>query len=468
MEASSKKVFTVSELTFLIKSLLEGQFKFITIKGEISNFKKQSSGHLYFSLKDSQSQISAAFFKGNAKDLSRLPKDGDQVIVTGEISVYPPRGNYQIIVRDLQFLGIGELLLKLHKLKEELQLKGYFDPSRKKKLPPFPKTIGVVTSPTGAVIQDILNVLKRRYFNFHLLLNPVKVQGEGSAEEIARAIDDFNKYKLADVLIIGRGGGSLEDLWAFNEKIVAEAIFRSEIPIISAIGHETDTTIADFVSDLRAPTPSAAAEMVISEKNQLLKNLLNYKKQIIISVKNHLKINKNHLLHLLKHPVYASSTALLEKYFQQLDESRSALDLAIGHILQAKKSVYLSYSKQVKNLNPKNQLGILNEKLLSIKSKLEITITNKINILKKSFDKKPFYLQLDKSLYQAITLRKNNLEKLTSHLKSLDPKNLLKKGYSILFSEKDNSIILSAKDISENEQFYALVHDGKINAKVVK
>lgn len=468
MPITSTKVYTVSELTYNIKYILEKQFNHLSIKGEIINFKQQSSGHLYFSLKDKDSQISAALFKSNTHSLSRLPKDGDQVIVSGEMSVYPPRGNYQIIVREIQFLGIGELLLKLHELKQELQLKGFFDPSKKKKIPPLPKTIGVVTSPTGAVIQDILNVLKRRYFNFHLILNPVKVQGDGAAIEIAQAIDDFNKYKMADVLIVGRGGGSLEDLWPFNEKIVAEAIYRSEIPIISAIGHETDTTISDFVADVRAPTPSAAAEMVISEKIHLLKTILYYGTQLISALRSKINKFKNNIYNLLKHPVFSSSSALLAKYFQQLDESRSMLEIAIKHLLELKKNTYLSYVKQSQALNPKNQIFILQERLLSNSSKIDMSMKNYLLLRKKYFNKEEVANHLKRTALQILTLKKENFQKLIAHLKSIDPKNILKKGYTILFSEIDNSIILSAKAVCENEPIYALMHDGKIKAKVVK
>ena len=239
------KILSVTELTSAIKAVIEPSFQGIAVKGEISNFKLQSSGHLYFTLKDAGSQISAVLFKGNAACLNKMPKEGDQVVAKGEISLYAPRGQYQIIVRELQFLGLGDLLLKLQQLKEQLQMRGWFDPAHKKKLPKLPKRIGVVTSPTGAVIQDILQVLTRRFAGFHVILNPVKVQGEGAAQEIAQAISDFNRLKLADVLIVGRGGGSIEDLWAFNEEVVAKAIFESDIPIISAVGHETDFTIAD-------------------------------------------------------------------------------------------------------------------------------------------------------------------------------------------------------------------------------
>jgi exodeoxyribonuclease VII large subunit len=392
------KVFTVSELTFAIKSLLEPNFRSISVQGEISNFKLQSSGHLYFSLKDSGSQISAALFRGNAADLPRMPKDGDQVIAKGEISLYAPRGQYQIIIRELQFLGVGELLLKLHQLKEQLEKRGWFDPARKKALPKLPRRIGVVTSPTGAVIQDILNILTRRFAGFQVILNPVKVQGEGAAQEIAQAIADFNKYGLADVLIVGRGGGSIEDLWAFNEEVVAKAIFESKIPIISAVGHETDFTIADWVADVRAPTPSAAAEIAIAEKEGLLRFLAQAEQHCKQRVLQTIHQYRQRLSALQKHPLLSSPYGILAPSIQRLDD----------------------YTRQLERLNP----------------------TAKI---REGRDK---------------------LQRLAQHLHSLHPQNVLKKGYAILFTEKEDSVILSPSQVQPGQRFIAQLADGKIGATV--
>lgn len=262
------EILTVTQLTQNVKDLVEANFPALSVQGEISNFKQHTSGHLYFSLKDSGAQISAVMFRQDALRLPRPPKEGDQVIATGGLNVYPPRGQYQMVVRSMEAVGLGALLLKLEQLKREIHRRGWFAPEHKRPLPKFPKRVGVITSPTGAVIQDILNVLRRRNLRFQLLLNPVKVQGEGAAAEIAKAIEQMNRYRLVDVMIVGRGGGSIEDLWAFNEEIVAKAIFESEIPIVCAVGHETDHTIAEYVADLRAPTPSAAAEMVMAERSQ--------------------------------------------------------------------------------------------------------------------------------------------------------------------------------------------------------
>lgn len=416
--SNSKSIYTVSQITQAIKRTLETPFQNISVQGEVSNLKMQSSGHIYLTLKDQDSQLSAAIFRGNASQLKRLPKEGDQVIAVGELSVYAPRGNYQLIIRELQWAGIGELLLMLEKRKEEFAKRGYFDPVRKKKLPSLPKTIGVVTSPTGAVIQDILHILERRWPNFQLILNPVKVQGEGAAQEIAQAIQDFNRYGLADVLIVGRGGGSIEDLWAFNEEAVVKAVFESEIPIISAVGHETDYTLCDFAADVRAPTPSAAAEMVIKEKKEMLKDLDNRSHRLKEQIEYQIKTRRLRVQDLKRQPVFYSPYTLLGQKMQRLDDMRTRWEGLGRKFLDHKKILIDAKKSQLKNLSPMLQITNLKQRLTS----------------------------------------------LEKHLKSLDPKNLLKKGYSILFSEKDSSIILSAKSLSPGARFYALLDDGKVFA----
>ncbi len=441
---TSNKVFTVSQLTYSIKSLLEKNFLNISVQGEISNFKSQASGHFYFSLKDASSQLSAVLFKGNAKSLSQIPKDGDKVVLFGELSVYPPRGSYQIIVRKLSFVGLGELLLKLQELKNELKQKGWLDLKHKKKLPLLPKKIGIITSPTGAVIQDILNVLQRRFSNINLILNPVKVQGEGAKEEIAQAIYDFNKYNLVDVIILGRGGGSLEDLWAFNEEIVAKAIFESKIPIISAVGHETDVSISDFIADVRAPTPSAAAEIVIKEKEAILESLNNYKLQISKNLTNQLKTYKIKLSSYKNHPLFSSPYMLLGNKMQMIDDMKQSMLSAIKMKLIKQKELLLVLSKQLSTFNPISQIEKFKIELNTYKQRVLTTYQNYFDIKKERFTK------------------------LISHLKAIDPKNLLKKGYSILFNEKTSSIILSTKDIAEGEEISAILDDGKILAKTKK
>jgi exodeoxyribonuclease VII large subunit len=260
MGSERLKVYQVSELTRALKALIESSIGSVWIEGEISNLRRPPSGHLYFTVKDATAQISAVLFKGNQRGLTFIPRDGLLVRVQGDVTVYEHGGNYQVIVRQMRESGAGALQARFEALKARLQAEGLFDPSRKKPLPLLPRRVGIVTSPTGAVIRDILNVLGRRFPNLHLMLVPVRVQGAGAAEEVAAAIDLLNERGEVDVMIVGRGGGSMEDLWCFNEEVVARAIARSRIPVISAVGHETDFTISDFVADVRAPTPSAAAE----------------------------------------------------------------------------------------------------------------------------------------------------------------------------------------------------------------
>lgn len=380
-------VLTVSELTSAIQRILEPRFAELSVKGEMSNIKLQSSGHLYFTLKDASSQVSAVLFKGNAASLSRMPKEGDQVILKGKLGLYAPRGQYQIIGRELQFLGVGELLLKLHQLKEALEKRGFFDPARKKPLPKFPRTIGVVTSPTGAVIQDILNVLTRRFSGIAVLLYPVKVQGEGAAGEIAQAIDEMNRYRLADVLIVGRGGGSIEDLWAFNEEIVAQAIFASKIPIVSAVGHETDFTIADWVADIRAPTPSAAAEIVIAEKANLLRYLSQSREMLEMRLLREIKLAFQRLNALKKHPLLSSPYAILSLPLQKLDDFRENIDAVMKRQLIQKKDLLKRLEAHLQSIHPNRLLKkgyalLFSEKGDSlILSSKEVTPSQSLSIL---------------------------------------------------------------------------------------
>jgi exodeoxyribonuclease VII large subunit len=270
---SDRKILTVSRLTALIRGLLEENFEHVWVEGEISNLAMPVSGHLYFTLKDAGAQLRCVMFRASARALKFKPKDGMGLVVRGRVSVFEPRGEYQLIVEYLEPQGIGALQLAFAQLKERLAGEGLFAEAHKKPIPKLPQRIGVVTSATGAAIHDILNVLERRFANVEVLIYPVKVQGEGAAREIAQAVKDFNRYGNIDVLIVGRGGGSIEDLWPFNEEVVARAIYHSRIPVISAVGHEVDFTIADFVADLRAPTPSAAAELVVKSKTELAAGL---------------------------------------------------------------------------------------------------------------------------------------------------------------------------------------------------
>src|SRR5947207_12646256 len=265
---ASRRVLTVTELTVRVRDLLESEFFEIWVEGELSNCRLWNTGHLYFTLKDSASQIRGVIFRSALRYLKFKPADGLRVVARGRLSVYEPKGEYQLICEHLEPQGLGALQLAFDQLKKRLQNEGLFDQARKRPLPSLPRKIGIVTSLEGAAIRDIIKVLGRRYANAHLVIRPARVQGEGAADEIARGLRAIGRVPRVDVVIVGRGGGSIEDLWAFNEEAVARAIAQSPVPVISAVGHETDVTIADFVADLRAPTPSAAAEIVVSAKDE--------------------------------------------------------------------------------------------------------------------------------------------------------------------------------------------------------
>lgn len=457
-------VLTVSQLTHAIKLSLESTFPSIWLQGEISNCKQQSSGHLYFSLKDSQAQISAIMFRGDVSLLKMAPKDGAQVVVRGEINVYPPSGKYQIVVRELRYAGMGELLLRLEELKLRLHRKGWFRSEHKKPLPQFPQRIGVVTSPTGAVIQDILNILTRRLAGFRLILNPVRVQGEGAAQEIAQAIAQFNQYQLADVLIVGRGGGSIEDLWAFNEEIVAEAIFNSRIPIISAVGHETDHCIADYVADVRAPTPSAAAEIVSAERIQYLGHLEQTRNRLIQTVYHIIRHDRRCLEGIKKQPVFASPYTLLGSWMQRLDDLRQQLDTSMQRLIRQKHILLDSRHKQTQSLRPSAKIVHYRQKLLQSEKAFYSVMNMRLAHARKLLNQK--IERIDHAWLVKYSLRKERLEKMGITLHAIDPKNLLRKGYSILFAEKDGSVITSLSAVQPREEIRALLADGELVATV--
>ena len=286
---------TVSALNRYIKNLIDRDeiLNMVYIRGEISNFKNHYTGHMYFTLKDDSSLIKCVMFKTYTSNLNFTPKDGMSVVILGTVSAYERDGIYQIYVKGMEIDGVGALYAEYEKLKEKLAAEGLFDEKNKKKIPKLPRSIGVVTSKTGAVIRDIINVTTRRYPNVNIKLYPASVQGKGAAETIVKAIKYFNEVKNVDVIIVARGGGSLEDLWPFNEEITARAIFESEIPIISAVGHETDFTIADFVADLRAPTPSAAGELVVPELTELRWKIKNSRKQLCVLLSKKVEIMRN-------------------------------------------------------------------------------------------------------------------------------------------------------------------------------
>ena len=356
-EQSQKHVYTVSELTKYIRLIVEESFPGIWVEGEISNFILHSSGHIYFSLRDAGATLKCAFFKHANQKLKFKPKDGMKVIALGSVSVYEPRGDYQLIVEDVEPKGIGALQLQFEQLKERLQKEGLFDDKYKVPIPFLPTRIGVVTSPTGAAIQDILNIARRRFANIEIIINPVKVQGADAKDEIAAAIKQFNELKNIDVMIVGRGGGSLEDLWPFNEEVVARAIFASKIPVISAVGHEVDYTISDFAADFRAPTPSAAAELVIPRKEELLNLIKASLDRLNNAMLDSLGLFRERLDNLRKSYILRRPLNYIVQRQQHMDDLRKDISVSIGHIVDMAGEKFSRIISKLEALSPVSILG---------------------------------------------------------------------------------------------------------------
>lgn len=350
---------TVSQVNSYIKEKIasdEGLNNLI-IKGEISNFKNHYTGHMYFTLKDDKSLIKCIMFKTYAQRLNFMPKDGMKVFVFGEVSVFERDGIYQVYAKAMQEDGVGALYKQYEKLKQELEEKGYFDISHKKKIPQMPKVIGVLTSKTGSVIRDIINVSTRRNPNVQIRLLPVPVQGQDAAPKIAEGIRFMNKNKLADVLILARGGGSLEDLWPFNEEIVAQAIYESELPIISAVGHETDFSISDFVSDLRAPTPSAAAELAVPDIYEVKQKINGYQNRLKLALNKKYEMLKLRYEKIISSSIFKDPTRMINDRAILLDKNIKRIETAIQNKKQEQKEKYVKLISKLDALSPLKTLA---------------------------------------------------------------------------------------------------------------
>lgn len=431
------EVLTVSLLNQLIKGQIENEFKSIWLQGEISNFKAHTSGHYYFSLKDDKSQISAVMFKGFNARLKFRPDSGMEVLVRGRVTVYEPRGNYQIFCETMEPVGAGALQKAYEQLKNKLHMEGLFNQEHKQKLPLLPKHIGVVTSPTGAAIQDILNVLGRRYRSGKITVIPARVQGEGSGEEVVRGIELANRMGGFDVLIVGRGGGSIEDLWCFNEEKVARAIFASRIPIISAVGHEIDFTIADFVADVRAPTPSAAAELVAKSANELSEKI--HYLQTRLQQKWQYRMSQ-----------WMSQLQTLQS--QLVDPKRKLQDLIL-RCDELQQRMVLSWQRQVRDL--KMQVRLAREQLKSPKVHIA-SLRQKVQNL---------FRNLQKESKHVIQTRQQKLQARMSVLDSVSPLRVVNRGYALVF--ENDKIIKNPKQVQKNQDLFVQLAEGALLVTVV-
>lgn len=377
-------IYSVSDITRNVKYLLENNFSAVWIEGEISNFKKHSSGHMYFTLKDSSAQIKAVMFKGSASKLKFKPTSGMKVRLFGPLTVYEAAGNYQINARKMEPLGIGELEIAFRQLKEKLEKEGLFAKEAKKEIPKYPAKIGIVTSPTGAAVRDMLNVLDRRFANLHIMIYPVSVQGVNAKDEIAQGILDLNEMGEADVIIIGRGGGSIEDLWAFNEEVVARAVYASKTPVISAVGHEVDFTISDFVADLRVPTPSAAAELVCESAEILYEKIDVFEDKIVSAMDDVINIYRTRVEMAEKNYAFRQPENMLLQFKQKVDEMENRMQVSVNHSLDIKKQKLINLSSSLSAFNPtqvlKRGYGINTDKDgQTIKSITQVSENQKIN-----------------------------------------------------------------------------------------
>lgn len=442
MEFTLSYILTVSELTEKIKDLLEMEFPDLWVEGEISNLRCPSSGHIYFTLKDDYSQIRAVIFKLNAHPLKFRLEDGLLVICHGRISLYEKRGEYQLILDSIEPKGIGALQLAFIQLKERLSKEGLFDTGHKKPLPFLPQSIGIITSPVGAAIRDMIQIIHRRFENVHILLYPVRVQGEGASEEIKEAIEYFNKKREVDVIILGRGGGSLEDLAPFNEEIVARAIYHSKIPIISAVGHETDYTITDFVADLRAPTPSGAAELVVKEKREIKKTLNHLKERLEGTIFKIIDEDKAILNHLNKGLI--SPKRRIEEYLLRIDELANRAKILTILSFKRKKEKFHFLRDGLLMRTPEKRIGQL-RKLLS-----------------------EYEQRMLQSLKHSLEMKRQGLDGILGKLNSLNPLSILQRGYSITRKLPSFKILRYASDVKEGEKVEVRLYRGRIFCKVEK
>jgi exodeoxyribonuclease VII large subunit len=421
---ATRKVFSVAELTEQIRRLLEKQIGMVWVGGEVTNFRAQSSGHIYFTLKDASAQIACVLFRGETVPHRELISDGQKILLQGDLTVYEPRGQYQLIVRAIELQGVGALQIAFEKLKEKLAGEGLFALERKRPLPKYPQRIGLVTSPTGAAIRDVLHVFQRRNPGLEIILAPARVQGDGAAREIAGAIrllNEFGAGKL-DLILITRGGGSLEDLWAFNEEIVARAIFESAIPIVSAVGHETDFTIADFVADLRAATPSAAAEIItegVFSSCKFLKQCGERMRQLL----NRQLTNKQFLLaHHAGRLIRAHPRRKFQNWQQRLDDLQTDLSRCLKQRARHLQIVLQNLLERLHRIRPSH------------------------------------------SLIQ----RREQLRQIERRLNALGPQQVLSRGYSITMDATTGKILKDAKKVKAGQKLNTQLKTGEVVSKVVK
>jgi len=439
---SERVVCTVSELAMRIKAQLEDQFPAVWVEGEISNLRTPSSGHAYFTLKDDGAQLRCVLFRGRGRRVAFQPEDGMQVLAFGGLDVYIARGEYQLVVELLEPKGVGALQLAFEQLKRRLEAEGLFDAARKRPLPSFPRTIGIVTSPTGAAVRDMLHVIGRRFADLRILITPVRVQGEEAPGEIVRALRDLQEVAELDVVIVGRGGGSIEDLWAFNDERVARAIAACRVPVISAVGHETDFTIADFVADLRAPTPSAAAELVVQEKLQVARALVDLYESLKEAISGRLARERERVESLAKRRVLTDAARALRDLHRRLDDLTARLSLGVrGSQRQVAHRLSLARNA-LRSLNPVARIANGTALLSQLRGRLASAAVHSVKASRHRFDA------------------------AVGQLDSLSPLAVLGRGYSLTRLRPSGAIVRIAAQTRPGDAVEILLHQGALDARV--
>jgi exodeoxyribonuclease VII large subunit len=439
---AQRRIYSVSELNREIRGLLEDHFPFIWVEGEITNFRVPASGHYYFVLKDAESQVRCVMFRSQQRWMRFQPEDGLHVLCQARVSVYEPRGEYQLLVDALEPRGVGALQLAYEQLKRRLEKEGLFEPEHKKAIPFLTQRLGVVTSATGAAIRDIIRVVRQRYSNLEIYLHPARVQGEGAAEEIAEGIDTFNGEFPVDVLIVGRGGGSWEDLWAFNEEVVVRAIFRSNIPVISAVGHEIDVTLSDLVADVRAPTPSAAAEIVAQHKEALEGHVIDLYRRLQGRIRQTLDLAHERLIS--RQERLRDPGGRLADLRLRLDERAQRLESGIGRVLLAERQIFLRLRDGLIHANPDRRVaqsrGLLNQ----------------------------YWRDLELFARQGLQGKRQALERCAAQLDGLSPLAVLARGYSITTSLPQGGVVRSTRQVRKDDEVRTRLHEGSLRCKVIR
>ena len=437
-----RTVLTVSELTAQIRDILETAYADVWVEAEISNCRLWNTGHLYFTLKDPGAQLKAVMFRSAVRSLKFKPEDGLHVVVRGRLSVYEPKGEYQIVCERMEPHGLGALQLAFDQLKRRLQAEGLFDAARKRPLPAFPRKIGIVTSLDGAAIRDMIKVLDRRYPNAHLVIRPARVQGEGAAADLARALTEIVKVAGIDVVIVGRGGGSVEDLWAFNEEAVARAIVASPVPVISAVGHEVDFTIADFAADVRAPTPSAAAEMVVARKEDFCSHIERLGERLNGAVRGSIARLESRVHQLNRRPGFAGWSARLAMRGRHCAETTHALRHAARALVNRRVRSYQALRLQLDQFDLRRRLGTVRAKLVAAENSLRA------------------------AGIQRHHRAEARLHTCAARLDSLSPLAVLGRGYAVVWDESRTRVIRKSVEVKPGDKVRVTLSEGELKCDV--